>query len=50
MIASSAGRDEIVSLLIGKDADVNLANQTGQTALHYAASRDRYEVRIGNYY
>ena len=44
MIASSAGRDHIVSMLIGKGADVNMSNDNGQTSLHYAASRNRLEV------
>ena len=44
MIASSAGRDVIVSLLIDSGADVNSTNEGGQTSLHYAASRNRYEV------
>lgn len=44
MIATSAGRDAIVSMLIGRGADVNSSNEGGQTALHYAASRNRYEV------
>ena len=44
MIAASAGRDAIVSMLIGYGADVNSTNEGGQTSLHYAASRNRYEV------
>ncbi|XP_068761690.1 26S proteasome non-ATPase regulatory subunit 10-like isoform X2 [Montipora capricornis] len=44
MIASSAGRDAIVSMLIGYGADVNSINEGGQTPLHYAASRNRYEI------
>ena len=44
MIAASAGRDVIVSLLIDSGADVNSTNEGGQTSLHYAASRNRYEV------
>ena len=45
MIAASAGRDAIVSMLIGIGADVNSTNHGGQTALHYAASRNRFEVQ-----
>ena len=45
MIAASAGRDAIVSMLIGLGADVNSTNESGQTSLHYAASRNRYEVQ-----
>ena len=46
MIAASAGRDVIVSLLIDSGADVNSTNEGGQTSLHYAASRNRYEVTV----
>ena len=46
MIAASAGRDVIVSLLIDSGADVNSTNEGGQTSLHYAASRNRYEVAV----
>ena len=49
MIASSAGRDAIVSMLIGYGADVNSVNEGGQTPLHYAASRNRYEVCLKCY-
>ena len=44
MIAASAGRDAIVSMLVEAGADVNGTNEGGQTSLHYAASRNRYEV------
>lgn len=44
MIAVSAGRDVIVSMLIACGADVNSTNEGGQTPLHYAASKNRYEV------
>lgn len=46
MIAASAGRDVIVSLLIDSGADVNSTNEGGQTSMHYAASRNRYEVAV----
>ena len=44
MIASSAGRLQMVKDLIAKEAQVNAVNSTGQTPLHYAASKDHYEV------
>lgn len=44
MIATSAGRDAIVSMLICHGADINSSNEGGQTALHYAASRNRHQV------
>lgn len=43
-IASSVGQVDIVSALMSKGAPVNAVNQTGQTPLHYAASRNRLEV------
>lgn len=44
-IASSVGQVDIVSALVEKGATVNAVNQTGQTPLHYAASRNRLEVK-----
>lgn len=44
MIAVSAGRDAIASMLIACGADVNSTNEGGQTPLHYAASKNRYAV------
>lgn len=44
MIAVSAGRNQIVNDLLSKGAQVNAVNKTGQCSLHYAASKDRYEV------
>lgn len=44
MIATSAGSKDVVQLLIGKGADANALNSTGQCSLHYAASKDRFEV------
>jgi 26S proteasome non-ATPase regulatory subunit 10 len=44
MIASSAGHTSIVSVLTEYNADSTIANHTGQTALHYAASRNRYDI------
>ena len=45
IIASSAGHSEIVAYLLELDGvDVNAVNSTGQTAMHYAASKDRFQV------
>ena len=44
MIASSAGGTDIVNILINKGASVTVVNSTGQCPLHYAASKDRFEV------
>ena len=46
MIATSAGRQQIVRNLMARGAQVNAVNSTGQCPLHYAASKDRYEVYI----
>ena len=46
MIAASAGRTQIVVNLLGNSAQVNAVNRTGQCSLHYAASKDRYEVKV----
>ena len=44
MISTSAGHIQIVKMLIGQGAMINVVNCTGQCSLHYAASRDRLEV------
>ncbi|XP_065659311.1 26S proteasome non-ATPase regulatory subunit 10 isoform X3 [Hydra vulgaris] len=44
IIASSAGRDLIVKELLRNSADPNKQTSTGCTALHYAASKNRYEI------
>ena len=45
IIASSAGHTDIVTYLLQLNSvDVNAVNSTGQTALHYAASKDRLQV------
>ncbi|CAC5380647.1 PSMD10 [Mytilus coruscus] len=44
MIAASAGRYQIILMLIRNGAQVNAVNQTGQCSLHYAASKNRYEI------
>lgn len=44
MSAASAGHLPIVSLLLRKDADVNVANDTQRTALFYACSKGHAEI------
>ncbi|KAL8745697.1 MAG: hypothetical protein Q9190_002199 [Brigantiaea leucoxantha] len=45
MIASSLREsDELVDLLLAKDADVNLKTHSGQTALHFCASKNNLDV------
>ncbi len=44
MIAVSCGHKDITYMLLLKGAQVNAVNSTGQCPLHYAASKDRYEV------
>jgi len=44
MIATSAGHQQIVEKLAEKGADLNASNTTGQTALHYASSKDRLAI------
>lgn len=44
MIASSAGRVQIVYDLLGHDAQVNAVNNNGQSSLHYAASKGHLQV------
>lgn len=45
-IATSAGHTEIVTILVSQKAYTNATNQTGQTPLHYAASKNRYDVSL----
>ena len=47
IISVSAGMEQVVRLLIGHGADVNATNKTGQSPLHYAASKNRLEVNDG---
>jgi len=44
MIAVSSGYAELVDLLLGQGANVNLQNENGHTCLHYVASRNRTKV------
>ncbi|KAI4277280.1 MAG: hypothetical protein L6R38_005468 [Xanthoria sp. 2 TBL-2021] len=45
MIASSLKEGEsMVDLLLAKDADVNIKNFNGQTALHFCASKNNLDV------
>jgi ankyrin repeat protein len=48
MMACSAGHNETVKLLVEMKCDVNAKNINGQTSLHYAASRNRFEVSETN--
>lgn len=50
MIAASAGREQVVRLMIGRGANINTRNNGGHSALQYAASKDHYEVRIKTCY
>lgn len=45
VLAASAGRQEIVELLLKKGADVNVQTDQGHSALQYAASKGWFEVR-----
>jgi len=44
IIASSAGHENIVADLLRRDANPNKRTSTGQTAIHYAASRNRFKI------
>lgn len=48
MCAACAGRLDAVRLLVGRGADANARNDGGHSALQYAASKDHYEVCVGN--
>ena len=43
-MASSVGHEEVVRLLLGKGADVNMADADGWTPIHWAAHRGHIEV------
>jgi ankyrin repeat protein len=44
ILAASAGRYEVVRLLIGKGANVNHKTNRGQSSLHYVCSKGHLEV------
>ncbi|KAL9063409.1 MAG: hypothetical protein Q9161_009479 [Pseudevernia consocians] len=45
MIAASVREgDDLVDMLLGKEADVNAKNYSGQTALHFTASKNNLET------
>lgn len=44
IIASSAGHEDIVATLLRREANPNKRTKQGQTALHYAASRNRFRI------
>ena len=43
-IAASIGDETIVNAVLSRTPDVNVTNATGQTPLHYAASRNRLQA------
>ena len=45
MIAVSAGRTDVANVLMARGAQVNSVNSTGQCPLHYASSKNRFEVK-----
>jgi 26S proteasome non-ATPase regulatory subunit 10 len=44
MACSRKEADQIVDLLLSKDADVNAKNNNGQTALHFCASKGNLDI------
>jgi len=46
MIASSAGHESIVIMLLEKSADIHIINFTGQSCLHYAASKNQATIAM----
>lgn len=44
ILAASAGRLDVVKLLISKGSNVNHKTNRGQTSLHYACSKGHKEV------
>jgi ankyrin repeat protein len=46
MLASSAGHLKIVQKLLKHKSDPNSQNDNRQSALHYAASKNRFEVTL----
>ena len=44
MISASAGRVQVVRLLLGRGANTSAQNTGGHSALQYAASKDHHEV------
>ena len=44
ILASREGNNEFVTLLVAHGADVNLADNFQQTALHYAGERGYNEI------
>lgn len=44
MLAASAGREDVVKLLLDKGADVNRKTKRGQSSLHYACSKGHIQV------
>lgn len=46
ILAASAGRVNVVKLLLGKNANVNSKTNRGQSSLHYACSKGHKEVSL----
>ena len=44
IIAASAGKTQVVRILLAKGADINAVNSDGHSALQYAASKNHTEV------
>lgn len=50
ILAASAGKENIVRILIGAGADINHQNTQGHSALQYASSKGWKEVRLRSKY
>lgn len=48
ILAASAGREDVVKILLTRGADINHQNNQGHSALQYASSKGWPEVKIDN--